>query len=152
VLAGSGDPGYLADLQRRAQRLDLDGSVFWPGFLSGDEKLAALEAANLFVLPSHSENFGVAAVEALAAGLPVVLSEAVGIAPDVARAGAGMVVPLDSSELSKAMIHVLDDTPARAAMSARARLLATERFSVNAAARDLIQLYRAILEAPGWRA
>src|SRR6185436_15853567 len=86
VIAGSGDPGFEQGVRRDATRLGLGESVYWAGFLSGKEKLAALADADVFVLPSYSENFGVAVVEAMAARLPVVISDQVGIHREVAAA------------------------------------------------------------------
>jgi glycosyltransferase involved in cell wall biosynthesis len=60
VLAGSGDAALVARLQQQGARLGLEAEVLWTGFLSGDDKWAALADADLFVLPSYSENFGVA--------------------------------------------------------------------------------------------
>ena len=70
VLAGDGDPTLVAQLKRDAERLDIASDVTWAGFLTGDDKWKALGDADVFVLPSYSENFGVALVEALAFGLP----------------------------------------------------------------------------------
>ena len=70
VVAGTGDAAFEAGLRREAARLGIDGDLHWAGFLSGADKLAALADADLFVLPSYSENFGISVVEAMAAGLP----------------------------------------------------------------------------------
>ena len=72
VLAGQGDPVFTEGLRRQSTALGLDGDVVWTGYLDGEEKLAALTAATVFVLPSDSESFGLVVAEALACGVPVI--------------------------------------------------------------------------------
>ena len=90
-IAGSGAPGYVEALQARARAAGLVDDVEWLGHVEGAGKAAAFADADIFVLPSFSENFGIAAVEAMLAGLPCVLGEGVGIARNVSEAGAGLV-------------------------------------------------------------
>ena len=77
------------------------------GFLDGPQKWSAMAAASVFVLPSYSENFGIAVVEAMAAGTPVVISDAVGIHREVAESRAGFVVPCAVEPLAEALKRVL---------------------------------------------
>jgi len=65
VIAGDGAPGYAAGLKALADDLGLKDRVVWAGHVDGDLKASALAGAELFVLPSFSENFGIAAAEAL---------------------------------------------------------------------------------------
>ena len=74
AIAGPDQLGHTNELKQLAGELDLNDSVIFTGALFGTEKLAAYTLSDLFILPSHSENFGVAVAEALAAGLPVVAS------------------------------------------------------------------------------
>ena len=98
--------------------------VIFTGMLQGPEKLAALREADLFVLPSHTENFALAALEAMAMGCPVIVSTGVKSAPEILSAGAGLVVPPQAGELESAMRHLLQDGAARARMGVAARQLA----------------------------
>lgn len=75
AIAGPDQPGYLDELKRMADEMDLKDSVRFTGTLFGPEKLAAYALADLFVLPSYSENFGVAVAEALSAGVPVIATK-----------------------------------------------------------------------------
>jgi len=147
VVAGSGSEEFEAALRRQAAGLGLDGDVWWAGFLGGRDKLAALADADLFVLPSYSENFGVAAVEALAAGLPVIISDRVGIHREVAAAGAGVVVPCDAGAVADATARLASDTAFRADLGTRGRRLARERFSVEAMVPELVAMYTLALHA-----
>lgn len=145
VLAGSGDLSLLAELHSQADRLGIAADVFWPGFLEGSDKWAALADADLFVLPSYSENFGIAVVEAMAAGLPVVVSDQVGIHQEIAGAQAGMVVPCAPAELARALIHLLQDPSLRTEMGRNGKCLAQTQFSIENVSSKLIAAYNGLL-------
>lgn len=149
VIAGSGEATYTAELCALAHRLGIADSVVWPGFLVGDEKLAALSCASVFVLPSHSENFGVAPVEAMAAGLPVIVSDQVGVSRDVEEARAGIVVRTEAEELADAILRLVCDPVLRRWLGENGKRLARDRFSIQATTRRLIQLYEEVLQARG---
>ena len=76
-------------------RLGIQSSVTWTGMLRSDMKWAAFRAAEAFVLPSHQENFGVAVVEALACGVPVLISTSVNIWREVVEDSAGLAEAAD---------------------------------------------------------
>lgn len=69
---GDGDPDYVRDLQAEADRMNLSERVRFHGYVDGDDKTRALTNCDLFVLPTHSENFGIVVAEALAHGTPVI--------------------------------------------------------------------------------
>jgi glycosyltransferase involved in cell wall biosynthesis len=144
VIAGGGDEGFIRDLKSRAQELKIDDSIIWTGFLGGEEKLSALAAASVFTLPSYSENFGIAAVEALAAGKPSVISDQVGIAPDVVEYDAGLVVPCLAPDLAGALLTMLREPELRQRLGANARRLAVGRFSTEAMSDSLVNLYNEV--------
>jgi glycosyltransferase involved in cell wall biosynthesis len=148
VLAGSGDAAFVARLQREAARLGIDSDVLWTGFLSGEDKWAALADADLFVLPSYSENFGVAAVEAMACGLPVVVSDQVGIHQEIAAAQAGLVVRCDVEALTAACSQLLGDAPLRTVMGRNGQVLARTSFSLEAVTKRLVNLYAELTKLP----
>jgi len=145
VLAGGGDPSLIAELRAHAERLGVASDIFWPGFLDGPEKWAAFADADLFVLPSYSENFGIAVVEAMAAGLPVVVSDQVGIHCEIASAQAGAVVPCHAAELARALLHLFQDAPMRIAMGQNGKCLAQTQFSTENVGRKLIAAYNGLL-------
>jgi glycosyltransferase involved in cell wall biosynthesis len=143
VLAGSGEPSFVAGLHDLARELGIENQIVWAGFLEGDAKRAALSCASIAVLPSYSENFGVAAAEALACGLPVIVSDRAGIHRALAAADAGMVVPCEVSRLAEGMAEVLGDGDLRARF-VRNGLSLAKTFTVEAVAGQLIDLYRCI--------
>lgn len=91
VIAGPDGDGFGASMQRMAKDLGLSERIVWPGIIADDLKWGALHAAEAFILPSHQENFGIAVVESLAAGRPVLISNQVNIWPDIVNAGVGLV-------------------------------------------------------------
>ena len=106
---------------RLAKSLGVATRVRFVGMLHGIDRLKALGAATVWALPSHTENFAVAAAEALAAGLPVVLTPQVNIASDAEAAGAAIVTKPDASDLSLQLVKLLDDATLRERIGARAR-------------------------------
>jgi glycosyltransferase involved in cell wall biosynthesis len=91
VMAGPGDESIVSELKGRAERLGLSSRITWTGMLSGDLKWGAFYASDAFCLPSHQENFGIAVVEALACGKPVLISDKVNIWREITQDGAGLV-------------------------------------------------------------
>lgn len=146
LVAGSGPAEYVAALRERARARDLEGHVAWLGHVQGDRKRSLLRAADVFVLPSHSENFGISAVEAMSAGLPVVLSEGVAIADSVVAAGAGVAVTPTSPSIAGVLLDLIQDEAKRSEMARRARALARDTYSVDTMCESLVSLYRSILE------
>lgn len=145
VVAGPcADPAYQASLVALAQQLGLAARVHWVPMLTGDAKWGALHAAEAFVLTSHQENFGVAVVEALACGLPVLISEPVNIARDIVADGAGWAAP-DTVAGATSLLRRWQETPPaeRARMAAAARRCHATRYSPGVAT-------DALLTAFGW--
>jgi glycosyltransferase involved in cell wall biosynthesis len=144
VVAGSGEDRYVDDLRSLAHNVCRGGEVVWTGFLDRDAKAAALADANVFVVPSQSESFGLAAVEAFAAGVPTVITEKVGIADEVASSGAGLVVRSEACAMAGAIESILNDSNLASSLSTRARSLVTSRYQPDAVAAQLIKLYQEI--------
>src|SRR5205085_5930214 len=113
--------------------------------LTGEAKIAALREAEVWVLPSYAENFGVAVVEAMAVGLPVVISDRVDIHAEVTAAEAGLVVPCAVEPLARALLRLLTDPCERARLGRRAREVALTRFSWHAVAEEVLSMYREVV-------
>jgi glycosyltransferase involved in cell wall biosynthesis len=142
-IAGDGEPAYLADLSNQIQQLGLTHRCRWLGFLTGNAKWQALQAADWFVLPSASENFGIAAVEALAAGTPPILSPDVAVASDIAAASAGLIASAEIQDLAQVLEEALAGPPP--AMRAAARTMAATQYSWPVIATQLKHSYAALL-------
>ena len=145
VLAGPDDDGYGATVRRWLGEAGVLERCTIAGMQVGAAKLAALHRADVFVLPSYSENFGVTVVEAMACGLPVVVSDRVNIWREIAEARAGLVVPPDAGRISRALAAVLDH-PDRAGMAERGRRLVAERFTWPAAGARMLDVYHEIVD------
>jgi glycosyltransferase involved in cell wall biosynthesis len=128
AVVGPDSRGYLAEMQRLADRHGVADRVVFTGMLTGRDKLAALVDADLLSLPSEHENQGMAVVEALAAGTPVVVSDQVGIHHEILAGGVGGVVPLDVEALAAELTRWLDDEALRTAAGANGRAFAQQHF------------------------
>lgn len=145
AIAGAGEASYEATLRNLSERTGVSSSVYWLGHVEGACKRALLTRAWVFVLPSFNENFGIAAVEALAAGVPCVLSDGVAVAPDVASAGAGVIADTEPDAMASAILSLLADEVLREQMAAAARRLACERYSPATLGTELLALYESFL-------
>jgi glycosyltransferase involved in cell wall biosynthesis len=111
----------------------------------GPEKLAVLRDADMFVLPSYSENFGLAVIEAMAAGLPVIISDKVNIWREVQAGGAGRVIPCDAEALAQQILDLLERPEAAADLGHQGRNLVKEQFQWPRIARSLAAAYERII-------
>jgi glycosyltransferase involved in cell wall biosynthesis len=108
ALAGPDESGMQARLERMASERGVEKRVTFAGAVLGEEKWSAYRDADVFVLPSQNENFGNTALEAAAAGAPVVLTENCGVAAWLGG-NAGMVVRHQASEVARAIREILSD-------------------------------------------
>jgi glycosyltransferase involved in cell wall biosynthesis len=151
VVAGGGDRLLLEALKSQANQLALGEGILWAGFLEGDMKRNALVDADVFVLPSYSENFGVAVVEAMGCGVPVVVSDQVGIHREIAEAEAGLVAGCSVLQLEHALTRAVRDPIWRRKASDNARMLAAS-FAPETIADLLSKTYKRIRISHGQRA
>lgn len=147
VIAGDGDAALVAQLKRLAIELGLGDGVHWIGFAKGELKRWLLARAALLVLPSDSENFGMAVVEAMNAGLPVIVTAGCGLAEFVRRHAAGIVTDGSVEALHAALAELLGDERRRATMGAAGRTAAQRELSLDAFGARLEGLYRSVLAA-----
>jgi glycosyltransferase involved in cell wall biosynthesis len=147
-IAGAGEEAYVKKLTRLCDKAGIAERVSFAGHVAGREKEDMLHWADVFVLPSYQENFSIAAVEAMAAGLPVVLSNNVGVSPDASAAGAGVVVAMTASALGSAIVELSGDANLRMRMGRSGRALAENRFTWAAASDSLLDLYGELRAMP----
>jgi glycosyltransferase involved in cell wall biosynthesis len=139
ALAGWDDGGHMAELQRLATELDLQGDVIFPGPLFGDAKAGALANAGAFVLPSFSEGLPMAVLEAWAYGRPVLMTEACNL-PEGFTAEAAVRISTEPEALARELEMALNG-PDLMGMGARGRALVRERFTWGAIAQAHAEVY-----------
>jgi len=140
VIAGDGEPAYVRQLHERAR--GLESSVTFAGHVEGAAKEQLLSAAAVFVLPSFHENFGVAVLEALAAGIPAVITAEVQLYEFVSEHSLGVVSEPSAASFANAIIQSLTDHVLRERCSADGPQLVARYFSPSAVGDALLQMYR----------
>ncbi len=140
VFAGPDQQGWQRTLAARAAAIGIKERVVWTGMLRGTLKWSAIAAAEVFALPSHQENFGIAVVEALASGRPVLLSHEVNIWREVEDCGAGLAAP-DTLEGTIALLQRWQQLSAatRADMQQLARLCFRRHFDIAHSAARVVE-------------
>lgn len=138
------EPGYFAELQGLTQELGLADHFRFEGGVTNLRQ--HLDAADIFVLPSRSEGFSNAIVEAMAASLPVVATDVGGNAEAVEEGITGFIVPAeDPGALSAAILRLLGDPEQAAAMGEAGKRRAAERFTTGAMMKAIMGTYRKLL-------
>jgi glycosyltransferase involved in cell wall biosynthesis len=145
VLAGSGSPEYEAEVDSLLLAAGIRDRTYRSGFVADEMKDILLQGADIFALTSHSENFGIAVLEALAVGLPVLITPGVALASMVEEYQLGYVSELDSSAIAQRIQHLLSHPQKAKEMGDRARCLILEKYTWNHIASNLFEVYTAIL-------
>lgn len=149
VVAGSDEgDGYRQRVEHMFRAAGTAGKTVFLGEVKAEQKRLTFRGADAFVLPSYSEGLPVAALEAMSAGLPVVLTRECNI-PEAGTAGAGYVVRCDATEVFRALRLLFADEDARKEKGLRARRLVEQMFSWDKIACRTLATYQAILEERG---
>ena len=148
VIAGNDEEGYRAKLEENCNSAGVADRVTFCGPVYGEAKWQLLAQADLFVAPSLSENFGIAILEAMACGTPVVVTPEVGLAETVRQASAGIVVEGKPQRLADEILTLLDDRSRRQAMSQAALRLVREDFSWTSVAARMDRVYNDAAPSP----
>ena len=141
ILAGPDQVGWESDLRRQVTRLHLTNRVVFTGMLEGSMKQGAFANAEAFVLPSHQENFGISVVEALAARVPVLISNRVNIWREIEADRAGYVESDDLAGTTRLLQRWIGTAPAeREMVRENARRCFEQRFEIDRAVESLLQI------------
>ncbi|HKY29752.1 MAG TPA: glycosyltransferase [Pyrinomonadaceae bacterium] len=143
VLAGDGPSDYVASLQKAVREQNATERVLFPGWISGGLKMSALQDASLLALPSHHENFGLCVMEALACGIPVLISPHVNLASEIEAAGAGWIASIEKSSVEHALLEACSSREELV----RRGLLGKEfaaKFQWPVIAKEFVEVYREI--------
>lgn len=139
------DDGYLRELQQLVRRLGIEEKVLFTGPLYGQEKLKAYVDANVYVLPSSYEIFGITILEAWACGTPVVVTDGCGLA-HIIDGHAGLVVPYNKDRLRDALRRLLDDEKIGREFGRNGRLLVHDKFNWEKIAGEIESLYQQVVQ------
>ena len=148
IIAGNDEEDYLPELRALALREGVLDRLRFIGPVSDEHKWALYENAEMFVLPSYSENFGNVVAEAMAMACPVVVTPDVGLAKLVAKTGAGVVTPGDPRILAQAITDLHQDEIRRRRLGVLGRQAAIEHLSWEGVAAQMEGAYRRILDRP----
>jgi glycosyltransferase involved in cell wall biosynthesis len=141
VIAGPVDSEYRAELESLVSDKKVAKRIHWAGMVQGDVKWGAFRSAEAFILPSHQENFGIAVVEALACGTPVLITNKVNIWREIEADGSGFVSDDTAAGVSQLLEKWRGTSPeTRVAMGAAARGSFENRFTVEGSAKSLIEV------------
>ena len=149
ILAGSNpqDADYETRIKVQIHNSSLAKYTTITGFVSGDSKVELLTKADLFVLPSYYENFGIAVAEAMAAGVPVVISDRIHIAEDIQQAEAGWVGPLEVGAIANSIKSALLNPQERQRRGLNGQEYAKKHYNWEAIAQQTIDAYQQILSS-----
>ncbi|NQE34444.1 hormogonium polysaccharide biosynthesis glycosyltransferase HpsP [Microcoleus asticus] len=149
ILAGSSpqDAEYETKIKVQIHNSSLAKYTTITGFVSGDLKVELLTKADLFVLPSYYENFGIAVAEAMAAGVPVVISDRIHIAEDIQQAEAGWVGPLEVGAIANSIKSALLNPQERQRRGLNGKEYAKKHYNWEAIAQQTIDAYQQILSS-----
>lgn len=140
------DEGMQSEVEGTLTRAGVRSRVTFTGMLTGTPKVSLMAAARVVVVPSYGENFCNVVIEALALGVPVVLTDRVGLYPQVVAADAGIVVRTDSAELAQALGVMLGDRVRARTMGEAGKQLVKRSFTWKGVGDQLEQVYGEILE------
>ena len=147
IIAGPDQEGWTKELKAIAESTGIGNRILWPGMLTGDAKWGAFYGAEAFCLPSHQENFGIAVAEALACGLPVLISDQVNIWKEVTEYGAGYADRDTLDGTIKLLSRWMKTTNSeRESMGKAAALTFISRFEIHRACSSLLALLEDVIK------
>ncbi|MBE9008239.1 glycosyltransferase [Fortiea sp. LEGE XX443] len=146
VLAGSGDANYENEIKSLLIANGIENRTHFTGFVTGDIKDLLLQGSDLFALTSYSENFGVAVLEALSAGIPVIVTPGVALANLVTQQNLGYVAELDVNDIAASIQQALDYPHKAKEIGDRARKYVCENYTWDCIASKLTFVYSSIIE------
>lgn len=144
LIAGTGDQTYEAQLRQLVKERALTEQVAFVGFVTGREKVSLYQAAHLFVLPTHQENWGFVLLESLACGTPVITTKGVDIWPELESTGGAVIADASPDAIADAIVELLADDQRRQSMGVKGRDWVLQNLTVERVLDRYEQLYREI--------
>lgn len=149
VVVGPVEDASSGNIRRQVREMGLEHRVQFTGLLQGMEYWEAIAGADMFILNSYSENFGLAAAEALVSGVPVLLSDQVGIADLVTQYGAGVITPLKVDAIAEAIMQMRSQRQGLYEMGQNGIRLVRDHFSSSVVGPRFARLLEQVLEEHG---
>ncbi len=146
LIAGNDETGYTRELKKLAEQYSVSNQIVFYGPVRGKAKWQLYQQAQLFVLPSYSENFAITVLEAMAMSCPVVVTPEVGLAKTVADFGAGLVCDGDPLSLQAAIQQILEHPESARRMGKVGQRVVADHFSWINITSSLASTYRRMLE------
>ncbi len=146
ILAGP-DDGYKAEASEFIEKNGLSDAVKFTGMLTGELKKAALSDASVFVLPTYSEGFSIAVLEAMASRLPAVVSDRTGFGDFTRRYDAAAITELNPDDLSGKLQKILNDDAYRISRAENAYRMVSELFDIRVVALQMLDTYKSAVLA-----
>ncbi len=147
VIAGPDDEGYGKKLRNLIEQKKVQGHITFVDFVDEKDKLELLGDSEIFCLPSRQENFGIAMIEAMAAGLPVVISDQVNLSHEIKLAGAGLITSLDSKELTSVLLELLNNDQLRTSMIQNGKAFVKENYQWQSVAQKWLETYETLTDS-----
>jgi glycosyltransferase involved in cell wall biosynthesis len=144
TIVGPNEGDYRAKVEALAGSLALTEQVRFTGLLDSEALAREYERADIVLMPSYQENFGMSAAEGMLAGRPVIVSNTVNIASEIVACGGGLPVPLEIPAIAEAIQSIASSPDTALAMGQRGRDYATNTYSVNAVGRRMAHAYQSI--------
>ena len=149
VIVGEGQESFKKKVKRWFQKEGVFDKTLFTGMFVDRQKLEAFAGSDIFILPSYSENFGMVVVEAMACGLPAIISDGVGIYREVNDSHAGIVVPCNPVRLAEAINNLLNNETLRQNIKENAQRLIREKFDINKVADEMLMRFKEVLSSRG---
>lgn len=151
ALVGAGSKAFEADMRQWIRQSGIEGGTAMPGFLSGLDRSDAFAAADFYIQLSWHENFSYTVAQAMAAGLPCLVTDRIGVSADVRACNGGLVCPAEKPAAIQALRELLARRLEWKAMGDRARTHFAAHLSIGANTHRVVELYREVIAEPSKR-
>lgn len=146
AIVGPDSSGYLQKVHMWCKELKIEKEVIFINHLEPSQVKEAYVDANVFILPSYNENFGITVIEAMACKCPVIISDQVNIWREIQNGSAGIIIQLSVDRLTKAVMKILNDPEEAKSMGLSGRILARDQYDWNSIVARFAELYVSIID------
>ena len=148
TMAGDGEAGYTEQLKQLSRNCGIENEIKWIGWVNTEQRLTAFEAADLFVLTSHNENFAISVIESLAVGIPVLVSQHVGLSDYIIEKNLGWICDTTVKSIQSTLTQAyLEDDERERIADVGPNQIRTD-FARSVLAKRYISMYRQVNGQP----